>query len=38
MSDSDTFECANCGESFEAYPDANAAEKEACSPACKTAL
>ncbi len=38
MSDFDTFDCANCGESFKAYPDSNAAEKEACSPACETAL
>jgi len=37
MSDFDTFECSSCGESFKAYPDANVAQTEACSPACETA-
>lgn len=38
MSDFDTLECSSCGASFKAYPDANAAQKEACSPACETDL
>ena len=32
----DTFECAECGERFEALPDANAARTGYCSPACET--
>lgn len=37
MSDFETFECRQCGSEFEATPDANAARKELCSPACETA-
>lgn len=38
MSDFDTFECANCSESFVAYAESNAADAEACSPACHSAV
>jgi len=34
MSGFETFECANCGESFAALAESNAAEVGACSPAC----
>lgn len=37
MSDFDTFDCVECGESFTALPEANAATKRLCSPACETA-
>lgn len=35
MSDFETYECESCGSEFKAYPDANAAEKKACSPTCE---
>ena len=34
MSDFVSVTCAECGDEFTAYPDANAAQKELCSPAC----
>ena len=34
MSDFVSVTCAECGDEFKAYPDANAAQKEFCSPAC----
>ncbi len=34
MSEFDTVTCEQCGDEFKAYPDANAAENEFCSPAC----
>lgn len=37
MSEFETFECRNCGKAFEALPEANAATKRLCSPACETA-
>lgn len=36
MSDFETYQCANCGESFTAHPSANAAGNSYCSPACET--
>ena len=33
-SDFDTYTCSTCGDEFKAYPDANAAQREFCSPAC----
>jgi hypothetical protein len=36
VSDFDTFECDSCGDDFKALPEANAAQKELCSPACET--
>lgn len=38
MSAFETIECANCGDEFKAHPDANAAQREACSPSCETSL
>lgn len=35
MSDFETYDCDSCGSEFKAYPDANAAEKQACSPTCE---
>lgn len=35
MSEFETFECTSCGETFKAYPDANAAENNYCSPSCE---
>jgi len=32
----ETYECANCGESFAASEDSNAAETSYCSPSCQT--
>jgi len=37
MSQFESFECRNCGESFKALPDANAGTKRLCSPTCETA-
>lgn len=37
MSNFESFECRNCSESFKALPEANAATKRLCSPACETA-
>jgi len=37
MSEFETFECRNCGRAFAALPEANAATKRLCSPACETA-
>lgn len=37
MSQLETFECRECGESFQALPESNAATKRCCSPACETA-
>lgn len=34
MSDFDTVTCDQCGGEFKAYPDAEAAERGFCSPAC----
>jgi hypothetical protein len=34
----ETFDCSNCGESFAALAESNAAEIGACSPACHTAV
>ncbi|MFB6302861.1 MAG: hypothetical protein ABEH78_08385 [Haloferacaceae archaeon] len=36
-SDFELVTCAQCGEEFAAYPDANAAQTEFCSPACALA-
>jgi hypothetical protein len=36
MPDFETFECVNCTDSFRALPEANAAQRELCSPACET--
>jgi len=32
----ESYDCANCGESFGAYPDANATDGPYCSPACES--
>ncbi|MFB6206968.1 MAG: hypothetical protein ABEJ05_10640 [Haloglomus sp.] len=32
----ESYECTACGESFKAYPDANAADGPYCSPACES--
>ena len=37
MPDFETYECANCGESFTAQSGANAAQNGCTSPACETA-
>jgi DNA-directed RNA polymerase subunit RPC12/RpoP len=37
MSEFDTYECTTCGDEFKAYPDSNAAQEAACSPACHSA-
>ncbi len=34
MSDFETVSCSGCGDEFKAYPDANAADRGFCSPAC----
>lgn len=34
MSDFESVTCEQCDEKFKAYPDANAAERGFCSPAC----
>ncbi|ELZ15211.1 hypothetical protein C477_18535 [Haloterrigena salina JCM 13891] len=34
MSDFETVSCSSCGDEFKAYPDANAAQRGFCSPAC----
>lgn len=37
MSQFETFECRECGETFVALPESNAATDRSCSPACETA-
>ncbi len=32
----ETYDCTNCGESFKAYEDSNAAQNGYCSPKCQT--
>jgi|GEM_PF-964177 len=32
----ESYECANCGDSFTAYEDAQAAQNGYCSPRCET--
>ena len=36
MAEFDTFECANCGESYRVNTSARAADTGYCSPACHT--
>jgi DNA-directed RNA polymerase subunit RPC12/RpoP len=31
----DTYECRQCGETFTAFEDANAAQNQYCSPRCE---
>ncbi len=31
-----SYDCANCGESFKAYEDANATDGPYCSPVCES--
>jgi hypothetical protein len=37
MSDFETYDCANCGDDFDAHPSANAAANAYCSPTCESA-
>ncbi len=37
MSDFETVTCEECGDDFKAYPDAKAAQRRFCSPACSLA-
>lgn len=37
MSEFETTECENCGESFTSHPSAMAAQTNYCSPACHSA-
>jgi hypothetical protein len=37
LSDLETFECANCGDTFTAHPSADAAQHSYRSPVCETA-
>ena len=36
MPEFETYECANCSDSFTAHPSAKAAQTNYCSPACHT--
>jgi hypothetical protein len=35
MTDFDTYTCEVCGDDFKAYPDAEAATRDYCSPVCQ---